>query len=644
MLVALFVRHFKIYRNINYIPISGGQRFSSYIGANGSGKSSVLEALDRFFNLRDTKEWNINRRAKNEGSISGDKFPFIAPIFLLRKDKIKADDPIRPDMETISKFLWEIDPKSYGEEARKFADHRSILRDKFSSDDHFLILVGKKYNDNKSIYFGSFHNALRSKMFPKIHGEAEQEQKLQATLKPIMERILDLYSYFHIPVETDPAAYTKLETVDMQKLMDEDIQQEISKAITDPTVRQINKELDSFVAGIQDNLIDYKYKGTFKDRLTMTDLVSKILEAYFSIKILHRTINKMDIPVGDLSSGEKRKSLVDLAYSFLKRKGKRSQEIIVAIDEPDASLHISACFDQFERLHEIAALGNQIVITTHWYGFLPVISEGVANSIEIDTDGAATVKTFDLYNYHEQITHAQQRSREQLPKDIHLKSQNDLVQSIVASMIRPDPYNWLICEGLSEKIYFDHYLHDLVSSKRLRILPLGGFKAVKRAYEYLVRPLQDPVYDIQSKAICLIDTDAQRIDVNVATGVPCLEFLRLLNTEKGTTLVKVDAHESSPPTEIEDCLTPALFIQALESFEKDYPKLTPILKEMRIPSSPRNIVDLDLKDSQKRALKEFFDLDDNKVRFARVYISLDPETKAPPEWIQELRKKYKEKK
>ena len=50
MLVGLFLRHYKTYRNINFIPISTGFSFTAYMGANGVGKSSILDALDKFFN------------------------------------------------------------------------------------------------------------------------------------------------------------------------------------------------------------------------------------------------------------------------------------------------------------------------------------------------------------------------------------------------------------------------------------------------------------------------------------------------------------------------------------------------------------------------------------------------------------------
>lgn len=82
LVAGLFLRHYGIYKNINYIPLSDGENFTSLIGENGVGKSSILDALDKFFNHKDSKDWVINKQAQLEGGIStSDKTPFISPLF-----------------------------------------------------------------------------------------------------------------------------------------------------------------------------------------------------------------------------------------------------------------------------------------------------------------------------------------------------------------------------------------------------------------------------------------------------------------------------------------------------------------------------------------------------------------------------------
>jgi wobble nucleotide-excising tRNase len=151
--------------------------------------------------------------------------------------------------------------------------------------------------------------------------------------------------------------------------------------------------------------------------------------------------------------------LIDLAYSFLKKNSDRTTNLIIAIDEPESSLHISNCYEQFEKLIEIAKENHQVLITTHWYGFLPIVTQGTATSIKKGLDNKITTDFFSLSNFREFIKQAKEKHKKlkikaPLSIDYRIKSYNDLIQSIIISIIQDPPYNWIICEGSSEKIYF----------------------------------------------------------------------------------------------------------------------------------------------------------------------------------------------
>ena len=57
MIFSLFLRNYKTYRGWNFIPVSNGEHFSAFVGENGVGKSSILEALDVYFNSHNS-DWN----------------------------------------------------------------------------------------------------------------------------------------------------------------------------------------------------------------------------------------------------------------------------------------------------------------------------------------------------------------------------------------------------------------------------------------------------------------------------------------------------------------------------------------------------------------------------------------------------------
>ncbi|WP_417655711.1 hypothetical protein, partial [Pseudoalteromonas atlantica] len=69
MIIGAFLRYYKTYQGINYIPITDEDKFCGLVGDNGIGKSSVLESLDTFFNesprvcqrLNNLRNWNYEK-------------------------------------------------------------------------------------------------------------------------------------------------------------------------------------------------------------------------------------------------------------------------------------------------------------------------------------------------------------------------------------------------------------------------------------------------------------------------------------------------------------------------------------------------------------------------------------------------------
>lgn len=650
MIISLIIRHYKIYKGLNYIPLSDGTNFSSILGENGAGKSSILESLDCFFNKKPFTDWSINFEAKAEGS-SGENSPHIVPIFLIHKSKLrntyKADQELYKKASLLSDYLWNTSDNKNIETIKEFYLQREELKTKFNTNEYFLLIVGRKYKST-DCYFGSYQNTLLF-INENIHLKYE-EKELDEYFSGFYDYVISHYSFLYIPVETDVQTYTKLETQDMQKLMDKNIQTEIENAITQKTIKTINGHLDKFVEDIEGVLETYKYKGKFKNSLTMPDLVSKIIESYFSIKELNKKIpnSTKTIAVNELSSGEKRKALIDLAYSFLKKNSDRTTNLIIAIDEPESSLHISNCYEQFEKLIEIAKENHQVLITTHWYGFLPIVTQGTATSINKGLDNKITTDFFSLSNFREFIKQAKEKHKKSKIKaplsiDYRIKSYNDLIQSIIISIIQDPPYNWIICEGSSEKIYFENFFQQEITDKKLRILPVGGYEEVMKIYNYLIGPFKDSDYDKKGKIICLIDTDENRIDVDSVITNKNLHFKRLVFNKKDNTILYDVNSDLTTVTTIEDSLNSIIFVETLKFFSSENQELIPLLEETNInPKSVYSKNALDLKDSEKDILKAFFNKNygSNKLNFAKKYLELSDDDLIGDEieWVLEIKR------
>lgn len=650
MIVSLIIRHYKIYKGLNYIPLSDGTKFSSILGENGAGKSSILESLDCFFNKKPFTDWSINFEAKAEGS-SGENSPHIVPIFLIHKDKLrntlKADQESYKNAALLSDYLWNTSDNKNIETIKEFYIHREVLKSHIDPNEYFLLLIGRKYKSN-DCYFGSYQNTL-SFINDNPHIKYE-EKELENYFSGFYDYIISHYSYLYIPVETDVQTYTKLETQDMQRLMDKNIQIEIENAITQKTIKTINGHLDKFVEDIEGVLETYKYKGKYKNSLTMPDLVSRIIESYFSIKELNKKIpnSSKTIAVNELSSGEKRKALIDIAYSFLKKNSDRTTNLIIAIDEPESSLHINNCFEQFEKLIEIAKENHQILITTHWYGFLPIVTQGTATSINKGLDNKITTDFFSLSNFREFIKQEKERHKKAKTKtplsiDYRIKSYNDLIQSIVISIIQDPPYNWIICEGSSEKIYFENFFKKEIKDQKLRILPVGGYEEVMKIYNYLLGPFKDADYDKKGKIICLIDTDENRIEVDSIITNKNLYFKRLVFNKKDNTILYDVNSDLTTVTTIEDSLDSTIYIETLKFFSSENEELKSILEDNNIiKESIYSKNALDLRDSEKDILKAFFNKNNgkNKLAFAKKYLEIydDDLFGGILGWVSEIKK------
>ncbi|MDP2103355.1 MAG: AAA family ATPase, partial [Candidatus Gracilibacteria bacterium] len=382
-------------------------------------------------------------------------------------------------------------------------------------------------------------------------------------------------------VEANTEEITRIEKQEMQDLLNNDIKNTIKEAITQTKLDEINRNLDTFINTINDRLSGYAYKPKgLRKNILMPDLIEKIIEVYFSKRILTKAgfikSTDVDVPADVLSSGEKKKALIDLASVLLTNPdNKFNKNIILGIDEPEASLHVSSCFEQFEKLKKIGNK-NQILITTHWYGFLPILGEGIANflykKIDDQENEVVLTESYDLLNYREKIKQDSESSKNELPHDYYLKSINDLVQSIFYSIQDGNSYNWIICEGLSEKKYFEFFFQDQIKNNNLIILPVGSGKWVVKLFKYLYLPIsENKSQRINGKIFCLIDTDSNSFGKGIEnngcdiTGILKIQRLANKNDEK-TSLMKVNQGGGLTEVEIENALNPIIFYQTIMHF------------------------------------------------------------------------------
>lgn len=635
MIIGVILRYIKTYQGINYIPITSKDKFCGLVGNNGIGKSTVLEAFDCFFN---DKTWNFNVTTKRSGLAITN--PSIVPIFLIHKSKI-AENNIEI-AELYSNAIWNLTESEIANINRPhfkvFASQRAILKQVYIQEDYFLLPIGLDHSSNVNI---SFFNAsvIAKTICPSLKEDRTtlEENELNI-LKPLLLDIKSLYQYIYIPKDIDPTTFTKLETKEIQALMGETLLQVLEQRVPNSQITEINRSLNQFLVSLSQELEDYSFR-TPTDRqqnLRKTDIYNLIIEAFFNIRKLHKKQGDNWLEIGDLSSGEKQKAIIEVTHNLIKNHRDNSDNLIIAVDEPESSLHISACFDHFMKMYEIAESTHQFLFSTHWYGFLPIIEKCSVTAIT-KKNGDHLFDLISLENYREAIKQQNRESKGKLPYDLRLKSLNDFIQSIVSSILDEEPFNWVICEGSSEKIYFDYYFKDLKTSNRLRIIPVGGANEIKRIYEHLSVSIDEFKKDLNGRIAFICDTDSELVEFE-STNTKNVLVKRLVNIENETKLINISSNPKAPPTEIEDSLNGKAFYRVLKLYKEAYPELLDFVEDesekLEIPS----YFALNLTLSQYKNLVAFFDSDNIKYDFANAYVAeLEKEEYLIPTWINEIK-------
>lgn len=634
MIFSLLLRNFKTYRGINYVPLSNGDSFTSMVGDNGVGKSSVLEALNSFFN---DAEWNFNHSLARGFA---DREPYICPVFLINKRFINPSRNVYKYLDIVSDVMWQLEREDFNSSqihlATEFCKHRESISERVNKDDYFLFCVGVEKTSKVSQKCISSIFSIEE--FDDRLNEEGYSISSNELLSEMYDFVLDYYDYIYLPADIDYENYTKIEGDTVQALMGAKIEEIVKDLIDDKHIKEINQRLNIFMEGIAETLENYEYKKPAKKQnlFNQTHLSNKVIETYFNSKVLNLvTENGEHTPVYNLSSGEKRRALLDIAQAFLlNSERKKNRQLILALDEPEISLNVLSCFPQFEKLKKIASNDIQTIITTHWYGFMPIVSNGACVYISGERNGNHII---NLDRFRDDILKLKESTRGNLPSNIELKGINDLVQSVIASVMGGD-YCWVICEGVSDKIYLDEFLKE---RKNTIVLPVSGAPSVKKFFNYMYMALKDDRPSVTGKVFFMLDTDKKADSFVANDGVEGLRMRRLLNDYDAnrTKLVKMKEDTFHPPTAIEDVLNVQPFLEAvkktanefLEFGGKDFTELVDSF-EVRNYEAPSGLA-LDLKDSQKRDLEEFFLFPGVKISLAKNYVLQDD---IVPKWFGEV--------
>lgn len=651
MIVGVILRNFKNFKNQQYIPLTLNNRSSWLIGENGVGKSSILQALDIVLNRTDINRLDINNEARSQGYDTRE--PFIVPIYLIRKNRLKNNTALYKALEIISNITWQIESEDFNTLQRalaeKFVAHRTILESQYSPNEYLLIPLGiikENANDIPRPYMSIFesiedYRSQIDELIPENSSATVRKYFYIITLPKLLNIIKEAYNYIYLPAEITTSEYSRIESDLLQSLLGENLQQKISKIIKKKDITEINTYLNKFIDQLTIKLegrYQFKKPTQRQNSFTQRHMISKIIESYFSDKILHHidNVNK-DTPIQNLSSGEKRKALLDLATNFLKHNPQKAHHsTILAIDEPELSLHATSCFYQFDKIKKIGEIGIQTICTTHWYGFLPVAGSGTAVYI---SPSQTHIKALNLENYKDELKELTKESKGSYLDLLEMKSNHDLAQSIVYSITSGNKYKWILCEGKTDKKYIISHL-DTEDVDKLIVLSVGGSPTVKKIYTLLIMALEDRKETISGKALFLLDTDQKYSAFHASDSIPDIKIRRLLLNSDMTkiNLAKVTDDCVYPPTEIEHALNSEFYIETLKTLYSKGESTLAFMKNPQLLQSSVSGGALNLNVTERQSLCSYFELPGKKNEFCNTYIEIlqDSEEIKTPAWLMDV--------
>lgn len=258
MIIGIFLRYYKTYQGINYIPITDEDKFCGLVGNNGIGKSSVLESLDTFFNA---KPWNFNTVTKKSGKSSTK--PQIVPIFLLERSCFDGDNLEKAELlNAVAMNISENDVSpSLKTHAKTFVEHRDRLTQRVNLTDLLIIPLGFDYKGDASISLFNNRLVVEKLLGSEVDtGKTSLDDEELKCFFPLLNKIKEIVEYIYIPREIDPEVFTKLETDEIQILMGETLIQILSERVPQKQINEINASLNSFIDKLTEELEVYSYR------------------------------------------------------------------------------------------------------------------------------------------------------------------------------------------------------------------------------------------------------------------------------------------------------------------------------------------------------------------------------------------------
>ena len=367
-LEKVILKNFRGYRNETEIPISS---LTAFIGKNDAGKSTVLEAIEIFFNNKlvvcEKEDLNVNADS-NEIQISRifSDLPDEIVIDAAAQTSLQNEYLLNSDSRLHIKKVFSATASKPKEKIYIVCNHPTI-----ENGNDLLILkrteLRSRANDlgiNTADYNGNINSSIREAIWNSFNDlnlaeseilvDKEDTKKVYESLK----NFLPLYALFQSDRQSKD---DDKEVADPMKLA-------VQQALSD-----LNEELEHIKNEVRKKAIATANRTLEKLKEMAPDLASELVphfkaEPKFDTQFKLTINSDDDIPINKRGSGVRRLVLLNFfrAEAERLRSQNTSRTVIYAFEEPETSQHPDHQEMLIDAFKDISTTGNsQVILTTH---------------------------------------------------------------------------------------------------------------------------------------------------------------------------------------------------------------------------------------------------------------------------------------
>jgi putative ATP-dependent endonuclease of the OLD family len=465
-LKAIKLKNFRGYRNLTNVNFND---LSVFIGRNDSGKTSIIEALEIFFNnsiVRIEKEdLNVDAKANQENKIEitcvFNQLPSQLIIDAANPTTLANEYLLNDEGDLEIKKVYTCGASNPKEQVYLIANHPTV------NNGNDLLLLKKAELKARATqlaipaasYNGNINSTIRRAIwnsFPDLNLGSKEIQVDKEEAKEAWEYLKKWMPQFALFKSDRESNDADKEVTDPMKIA-------VNSAIA-----ELSAELDLIQERVMSKAIEVANRTLAKLQEMNPSLASQLTPDFkaepkwaglFSLTLS----GDKDIPINKRGSGVRRLIILNFfrAEAERRRNDNNSQAIIYAFEEPENSQHPDHQEMLIKAFQELADSSNtQVFITTHNPALAGLVNENDLRLVTIDA--------------HENV--------------IVLDNQQNIMKSIADTLgMLPEPLKpkLLVCvEGPHDVTFFNSIsstihinrndLPDLSSDTRVAIFPLGG--------------------------------------------------------------------------------------------------------------------------------------------------------------------------